>query len=166
MAGLPPARREEEPGTAQGVALGTHGDGECASTWPLACPKQSQGPRRTKGSLTFGTWGCVSPALPKFPPLCSSKAPAPRVSVTAEGSTSSTGLEEHYQEKENRFKSGCGWQSPSLRGEFGMVEFGDANPKPSLGSTGSAVCILQVLLLPTLPPRASKSQQKRTPHSL
>lgn len=45
MAGLPPARREEEPGTAQGVALGTHGDWDSASTWPLACPKQSQGDR-------------------------------------------------------------------------------------------------------------------------
>lgn len=60
----------------------------------------------------------MSPALS----LCSSKAPAPVVSVTAEGSTSSTGLEEYYQKKENRFKSGCGQQSPSLGGEFGMVE--------------------------------------------
>lgn len=163
MAGLPPARWKEEPGTAQGVALGTHGDWDSASTWPLTCPRWSQAPRRTQASLTVGTGGCVSPALLRFPPLCSSKAPAPRVSVTAEGSTSSTGLEDHYQEKKNRFTSSYGQQSPGLGAEFGMVEFRDANPKPSLGSTGSAVCILQVPPLPTLPPRASRSQQRRTP---
>lgn len=133
MAGLPPARWKEEPGTAQGVALGTHGDWDSASTWPLTCPRWSQAPRRTQASLTVGTGGCVSPALLRFPPPCSSKAPAPRVSVTAEGSTSSTGLEDHYQEKKNRFTSSYGQQSPGLGGEFGMVEFCDANPKPSPG---------------------------------
>lgn len=163
MAGLLPAWCKEEPGTAQGVALGTHGDWDSASTWPPACPKWSQGPRRTEGSLTFGTWGCVSPALLRFPPLCSSKAPDSRVSATAEGSRA---LEEHYQEKKNRFKSGCGQQSPSLGVSLEWLNSEMLIQTPAWEAQGVQFVYCKFHSCQHFPPDDPEASREGHPHSL
>lgn len=149
---------EEELGTAQGVALGAHGDGDAASTSPGPSPAlgRARVPGWTEGSS--GIWDRVSSALPSSPPLDSSKAPAPRVPITdREGSIPTTSLERHLETppgKENRSKSSCGRRSSGLGGEFGTVEPRDADLKPSLRSAGRACLTLQAQLMPTLLPRS------------
>lgn len=157
---------QEQPGVwlRAPTGTGTVPAPALAPCLPQAEPGSQGGSRAPRH---FGAWGCTSPALRSSPPLHSSKAPAPRVSVTAgEGSPLPQAWKstwKHHQEAENRSKSGCGWRSPSLEGEFGMVEPRDANPKPSLGSAGRAFLTLQAQLVPMLSPRAPRSQQRRPP---
>ena len=129
---------------------------------PHTEPGSQGGPR---APWHFGTWGCMSPAVLSSPSLPSSKAPDPRVPVTAGGGSLlpqvwKTTWKQH-QEKEKRSRPLCDRQSPTSGREFVIAEPRGGDPKPNLGSAGQVFLTLQDQVTPIPSPTVPRSQQRR-----